>query len=643
MGHKRSYGSNRKSWDSNPAAFTEENEEMTEEVMDEEETAEEPEDSSEEFAEEDISFEEDPDEEVSEEDLPEEDFSEEEVSEDEYSDEDLSEAEEYEEPSEEYEETSVEEASEEVFAPEEVQQEKKAPAAAIFQSKFAISRLVFVGVAVLLQLIFVIWGVTHLNRGVEFASILVRILAFALVLGIYSQNKTSTVKIPWIALITAFPILGIALYLMMGLSGATKKMSLRYAQIDSILFPKMPQNDHVMADLKEQKKEDANLAAYVKHYSGFPVYDHTDVVYYKDAAEALEAQKEAMRGAKKFIFIEYHAIDNSDTWKEIQDILEQKVQEGVEVRIFYDDADNIFFINPGFIQRMEALGIRCRVFNPVAPVANLFLNNRDHRKLTVVDGEVGFTGGYNLTEECFNVKQPYGYYKDTGIKLTGDAVRSLTVIFLEMWNAVRDGDIDDRYCDDYLPPMTGNECGEDGFFVQPYADSPLDIEPVAENVYISLINSAKDYVWFVTPYLTLTDEMVHVMGLASKRGVDVRIITPGISDKKLSGNITRSYYYSLIRNGVRIYEFTPGFCHAKMCIADGRTATIGTIDLDYRCMYHHFENGVVLYGGSVINEIRADFEDMFRQSMEVTDSYGVGRRKNLRIFQIVLRFFAPLL
>ena len=454
------------------------------------------------------------------------------------------------------------------------------------QVQNGIGRLVFVGISVILEILALLWIIAKAGPGAELISVAARLLAFFLVLRIYSKNKTASMKMPWILLIMAFPVVGTALYLLVGNSGSTGKMRLRFAVVDTKLFPKMPQNNQLIDDFQKQDRQLGNVASYLKSYSGFPVYKNTDITYYPDASEALEAQKEAMRSAEKFIFMEYHAIEDGEAFHGLEEILVQKAKEGVEVRLFYDDMGSIGFINTDFIDRMEKLGIRCRVFNPFIPGIRLVLNNRDHRKVTVIDGKIGFTGGYNIANEYFNLTHPFGHWKDTGIRLEGEAVRSLTVMFLEMWNAVRADDVDDRECDQFLEAIeyTAQEVG----FVQPYADSPLDDEQVGENIYISLIEQAEKTVWFMTPYLILTDEMIHALGLAAKRGVDVRIITPGIPDKKLVYSVTRSYYHSLAKNGVRIFEYTPGFMHAKQCIVDEKAAVCGTINLDYRSLYHHF-------------------------------------------------------
>lgn len=505
-----------------------------------------------------------------------------------------------------------------------------------------VHRMVFVGISVILELLMIGFIALTFSENAEWIAVLTRLLAMFAVLKIYSQNKTASLKMPWVLLIMTLPVLGLTLYLMIGMSGSTKKMALRYAQVDTILFPHLPQNKEVLEQLRGQDMDEANLATYLKRYSGYPVYGNTEAKYYGNMADVFEDMKEALENAEKFIFLEYFAIEDATVWSMIQGILEKKVKEGVEVRVFYDDVGSIGFIDMTFAKKLEAAGIRCRVFNPVAPGLNLFLNNRDHRKILVVDGVIGFTGGFNLADEYFGLTEPYGKWKDSGVRLQGDAVRSLTVTFLEMWNAVRNDDVDDRSPEPYLPKAEF-EAEEKEALMQPFADSPMDNEPVGENVYISMVESARSYVWFATPYLILTDEMIHALGLAAKKGLDVRIITPGIPDKKTVYGVTRSYYYSLIRNGVRIYEYTPGFCHSKMCISDDRVAVCGTINLDYRSLYHSFENAIVFYGGKVVGEMKDDYLDMLKASEDVTDQYSAGRKASLRFRQLVLRLFAPLM
>ena len=309
--------------------------------------------------------------------------------------------------------------------------------------KNGISRLIFSMLVFLLEAFFIINSFLSLNEYVIWIDRATRVFAVLLVLVIYAMNKTSSMKTPWIILILVFPILGVGLYLIIGMDVNTKKMRKRYEDINQRLIPVLKEDvgEIKTADVENSlEKYDSHLyrvSQYLKQKSGYPVYQNTDIFYYSDALEALEAQKEALRNARKYIFMEYHAIEDSQSWQELEDILAERAKAGVEVRVFYDDAGSIVFINMDFVKKMEALGIKCRVFNPFIPGLNVFLNNRDHRKITVVDGKVGFTGGYNLADEYFNRTHPYGMWKDTGIRLTGDAVKSLTVTFLENWNAVK--------------------------------------------------------------------------------------------------------------------------------------------------------------------------------------------------------------
>lgn len=512
-------------------------------------------------------------------------------------------------------------------------------------SENGIKRLLFSALSILLQIVFIVVIFTKLNEYATILDMMTKAIGMLLVLWIYGRNQTtSSMKTPWIILILVFPIFGVAMYVLVGLNGGTRRMRKRYREIDARLFPMLPENDDVLNAVSDANAKAGNISAYLAHISHYPVYVNTEIIYFDEAVKGLESQLEALAGAKHFIFMEYHAIEDAMAWKRIEDVLAERAAAGVDVRVFYDDMGSIGFVNLTFANKLEALGIKCRVFNPFFPGLNMFLNNRDHRKITVIDGFIGYTGGYNLANEYFNYTHPYGRWKDTGIKLTGDAVKSLTAAFLEMWNAAEhDGNDTDEAMLKFI------QSGNDGFktdyrgFVQPYADIPLDNEQVGEEVYISMADKAERYCWFITPYLIITDEMSHALSLAAKRGVDVRIITPGIPDKKPIYSVTRSFYGSLVQNGVRIFEWTPGFCHAKMSVADDCMATCGTINLDYRSLYHHFENGCFMADCDAVIEIKSDLEHTMAESREVTELYRSGRRRSLRIGQLFMKLFAELL
>ncbi|MBR3187915.1 MAG: cardiolipin synthase [Lachnospiraceae bacterium] len=500
--------------------------------------------------------------------------------------------------------------------------------------------MVLVLLSILLEVVVIFLLLHYLGSKAGWVYSVLHILSIILVLVIYGSHKTASVRMTWIMLIMLVPIVGTVLFLIIGLNWHTLQMRKRYTELDKILLPLLPPNEEVSRHVREKSGRLSGISAYLKKNAGYPVYENTKVTYYDDGLKGLNAQLEELAKAERFIFMEYHAIEDAESWHEIQKVLVERAKAGVEVRIFYDDMGSIGFINTNFVKKMESLGLKCRVFNPFAPGFNFFLNNRDHRKITVIDGRVGFTGGYNLANEYFHRTEPYGFWKDTGVRLEGDAVQSLTVIFLEMWNAISKYDVDDK---DFRQFLTSPPSPEGKGFVQPYADSPMDGIAVGEDVYMSIAEGATEYAWYITPYLIITDEMNHVLTLAAMRGVDVRIITPGIPDKKMVYSLTRSYYNGLARHGVRIFEFTPGFCHAKMSVSDDLVATCGTINMDYRSLYHHFENGCLLADCDAVMDIKHDFEETFAQCREVTDYYVTGRGAFMRFGQMLLRLAAPLM
>ena len=509
------------------------------------------------------------------------------------------------------------------------------------ETQNGVKRGVFAGAAIVLQMFAIYLLYFGLESKYAWISSIITLMALFLVLFIYGKNETPSVKMPWLILISAFPILGVFLYFMLGINAGTRKMVRRYKELDKDLLPLLPDKEDVIKELESRNFSVANQCRYINDYAFYPVYNNSDVRFYADALDGYKDQIAELGKAKKFIFMEYHAIQDGKSFAAIHEILKQKAAEGVDVRLFYDYVGSMGFIGNSFVKKMEADGIKCRVFNPMNPVLNFFVNNRDHRKITVIDGKVGFTGGYNLADEYFHFTEPFGHWLDTGLRIEGEAVKSLTVTFLENWNAIRDDDDDDDEYRKFLPDIPYEV--KEKCYIQPYADSPLDNEHVGENVYMNVLRNARRYAWFITPYLIITDEMTSAFAMAAKSGADVRIITPGIPDKKLIYSITRSYYAQLAKNGVRIFEYTPGFCHAKQCVSDDMVATCGTINLDFRSLYHHFENGALLSDCKAVTDIKNMFEETFPKCREVTEQYRSGRTSFLRLKQLILRLFAPLL
>jgi len=502
-----------------------------------------------------------------------------------------------------------------------------------------IVRCVFVALALVAQIAWIYTVLTGLYAWSELVQLAVTLLSLFVVFYVFGAEQNSSYRTLWIIVLLAFPVFGLMLYGIFSETLGMRVLRRRFERVDSSLEGSVTQDAQVLLDLKDYSRQLHNQAQYLVQ-TGAPVYQNTDVVYYAEASDGFKAQLEAIDAATEFVFMEYHAIEDSHSFKHLRAALERKAAQGVEIRIVYDDMGSIGFINTKFVADMESIGVQCRVFNPLVPTLRAFMNNRDHRKITVVDGRVGFTGGYNLADEYFNIVHPYGLWKDTGVRLEGDAVRSLTVCFLEMWNAIDNTDLG-RY-NRYLPTIE-HEAQPRGGWVQPYGDSPFDTNLVAEDVYLNAIKYASERLWATTPYLIIDDEMTRELTLAARRGVDVRIVTPGIPDKPFIYKVTRSYYAQLARHGVRIYEWQPGFLHAKQMLADDQLGLVGTINLDYRSLYLHFENGVALYGCPALRDMEACFKELFAESREVTALYANEKNGPLSLSRRALRLIAPLL
>ena len=500
----------------------------------------------------------------------------------------------------------------------------------------AILRVVFVGVSLVFQVGWLLLLILRLNEYSAAISLISSVLSLLLVLHLYSKQTNAAMKMPWIMLIMAFPVMGLSLFLLTEVLGDLGSRGKRLRAVREGLAKELPRQEAVLARLQEVAPGVAGQCRYLEN-QGWPAYENTNVTYYAEAAEGFEALKEGLRRAERFIFMEYFIVEDGSAFREIGEVLIEKARQGVEVRLMYDDIGSVGYVNLRFAKGLNDAGIRCIPFNPALPVLNLFMNHRDHRKITVIDGKVGFTGGFNLADEYFGRTRPYGHWKDTGLRLEGEAVASLTAAFLELWNVSSHSREDGK---EYLEAAAKVEARG---IVQPFGDDPLGEERMAENVFLNLASHAKKTLYFLTPYLIITDELSRALGLAAKRGVDVRIITPGIPDKKTVYAVTRSYYAGLVRQGVRIFEYTPGFCHGKQCVCDGEVAVIGTSNLDYRSLYHHFENNVLLYGCQAVEDMARDFQELFPQCREVSEHYRRGRGAVLRTWQCILRLFAPLM
>jgi len=495
-------------------------------------------------------------------------------------------------------------------------------------------RSVIIGAAIFLQLlllVFLIWKMAS-----QFVYIYTVLIIFSLSAVIYvvGDRTNPAYKLSWAILILAFPILGGVLYILFGTSNISWSMK------KSLMNLKNFEHDIETAkeNLKEIMEKDESIFRQMNYTAskGFPVFKNVDVKYFSTGEEKFEALKNELRNAKKYIFMEYFIISGGKMWNEILDILKEKVKSGVEVRVIYDDCGSKD-LRMGYDYHLRSLGIKCRLFNPLRPSLSITMNNRDHRKIVVIDGAVAFTGGINIGDEYINEIELHGHWKDCAVMIKGQAVKTFVHLFFEMWNLIKnDGETISDYYGSY--PLTELHDG----YIQPYGVEPFN-DPLGEKIYLNMISRAKHEVLIYTPYLILTDELIAELSLSAQSGVNVTIITPGIPDKWYVHTLSRSYYSRLIQSGVKIYEYTPGFIHGKMVICDGELASIGTINFDYRSLYLHFECGVTIYNSRKIAEMKKDFEKTLEKSHLITLERCKRVPLRTRILRNILRLFAPLM
>lgn len=501
------------------------------------------------------------------------------------------------------------------------------------------SRLVLVGVAILLQIIWWIFFMERLTRYSVVTNVCFRLVSVGILLYLIRKDVNSVYKIAWIILIMGFPLFGGVLYLLIGNKKPSKNLAVRMALVKGEMGENLSQNRWILKELQDQDPAVAGNIRYIGEYGPYPVWKNTETKYFPSGEQMYASMLEDLKKAEHYIFLEYFIIQEGVMWNSMLEILEQKVKEGVDVRLIYDDVGCVSLLPFHYADQMEAKGIKCLAFNRFVPFLSLVMNNRDHRKILVIDGHTAYNGGINLADEYINRKVRFGYWKDTGIRLHGDAVFNFTLMFLEIWNAFRIPDLDYSL---FRPRRWHPESFESDGYVLPYADTPLDYEELGENVYVNILNQAKDYVYIATPYLLISDEMEHALCLAAKRGVDVRILMPGIPDKPTIFFMGKSYYPPLLNAGVKIYEYLPGFVHAKSYVCDDKIATVGTINMDFRSLYLHFECGTFLYGCKSVFDVKKDMEDCFPKCHQVTP--GDCRQGMVgNMLTSVLRVLAPLM
>lgn len=520
---------------------------------------------------------------------------------------------------------------------------KKKGISLLHKSKKGIISMVFsrMGLIVLLllfQIVIFTYLIQRFESYVPEIYSITAILSGIMALYLLNSHIDASAKLTWLVVIVVLPAFGALFYLYTQMDIGHRALKERVHRLSIRTRDLIPQSDATMQNLKKQAPGVAALAQYITRNGCYPVFENTQVTYFPSGEAKFEEMLIQLEKAQNFIYLEYFIVNEGTMWGLVLEILVRKAAEGVDVRMLYDGTCEFSTLPHNYPQLLQQLGIKCKMFAPITPFISTHYNYRDHRKILVVDGRVSFTGGINLADEYINEIDRFGHWKDTAVMLEGDATRSFTLMFLQMW-----------YLDEKNPEFTqivsmpSYKCEHADGFVIPYGDCPLDHDKVGEQVYMDILNRAQHYVHIMTPYLILDGEMENALIYAAERGVDVRLILPGIPDKKIPYALALTHYASLLDAGVKIYEYTPGFVHAKVFVCDNREAVVGTINLDYRSLYHHFECAAYMYGVKCIPDIESDFQQTQNKCRTITQKSIHNESAKRKFVGFVMKAVAPLL
>ena len=511
--------------------------------------------------------------------------------------------------------------------------------------RLVFSRFFIFAILLVLQVAIVVMAVLQFREKLPVLMNIQWIFSFIMIIYLFNCNMDSSAKLTWMLIIAILPIPGtIMLWWTQANFGHRLETRMVKEQVE-MTRNMLVQPENVISEIEHDGSGTDDISKYLNKTGCFPVYDKTQVTYFTLGEKKFEAMLEELEKAEKYIFMEYFIIEEGYMWGRILDVLIRKAQEGVEVRVMYDGMCEMSTLPPNYCKLLKAKGIQARAFSPIRPIISSHYNYRDHRKILVIDGKVAFNGGVNLADEYINRRERFGHWKDTALMLKGPAVRSFALMFLQMWNVTIDKNDPYPNPQDYdkwlsLPPHEEKDAHG---YVMPYCDSPLDKYKAGEAVYMDMLNRATDYVHIMSPYLILDGELETAMCFAAERGVDVKLILPGIPDKKIAYALAKTHYRRLIDSGVRIYEYTPGFVHAKVFVSDDIKAVVGTINLDYRSLYHHFECATYLYRTDCISDIEKDFQDTLAQCREVNDESIRKEKWAYKVTGSLAKMISPLM
>jgi len=506
-------------------------------------------------------------------------------------------------------------------------------------SRVLYGRTGFIILLVLLQIGILAYTVLMMRDYLFIIYGIFQVVGIVAIVYIINDGGAPEYRMTWMLCIATLPVVGALFFIYVKGGIGTRHIGKRLIQLRDETSGFMEQDMEIISQMKTSRVSNTKLSYYLSNHLSFPTYSNTEVKYFPLGEDKFRSLLRELKKAEHFIFMEYFIVKEGIMWDSILKILEDKVEDGVEVRFMYDGMCSISMLPYDYPNKLKRRGIKCKMFNPIKPILSTLQNNRDHRKICVIDGKVGYTGGVNLADEYINEEVRFGHWKDTAIMLKGDAVQSLTVMFLQMWNV--NGKQPESY-DRYMTKQTGGFNLKTGY-VLPYGDSPFDNEEVGAEVYLHILNHAREYVHIMTPYLILDYDMMSTLIRVAKSGVEVMIIMPHIPDKQYAFDLAKTYYGELLGAGVQIYEYTPGFVHAKVFVSDDDTAAVGTVNLDYRSLYLHFECGVFIYQNPAVYQAEKDFQETLLKCHKVTLMEVQTRSLYTKIKGHLLRLLAPLM
>lgn len=510
--------------------------------------------------------------------------------------------------------------------------------------KIMFSQITIVTFLLVLQLLLIAATLLRISEYLVYFDILLKIISLITVVIIINRHSNPTYKLAWVVPILVFPMFGGLFYLFITGQMHTKVFFKRLSDLEKEITQHYPQNSDVLSEIAAVHPERENTVRYINNVSGHCAYLLSCAEYFSTGEEMFASLLKELKKAQKYIFIEFFIIKEGKMWNSVLEILKEKVSQGVDVRVMYDGMGSMTLLPKNYPQQLRKMGIKCSVFSPFTPFLSATQNNRDHRKILVIDGKVAYTGGVNLSDEYININYPYGHWKDMGVMIKGEAAFSFTMMFLQLWwHSCRTKE----NIRDFEPSFSQEE--KDEFsqkgrgYAMPYSDMPNDQYQTGEFIYLDIINKAKKYIYITTPYLILDQETVNALTNAARSGVDVKIICPLIADHWYARAVAYSYYKELTVAGVKLYEYMPGFIHGKTFCSDDEIAVVGSINLDYRSLYLHFECASWFLDCPVVYSVLDDFKETLKKCRLITVDYCTNMSSIQKIINAVLRLFAPLM